>query len=108
MVDLEAALAGDSVADLELEANDTLAIPRAPKTVTVIREVRQPGTHLMVPELSLDDYISLSAGLTPRADADALYIIKANGEVIMLSHGIGYVLRTIKQVLRLVIRLSHL
>jgi polysaccharide export outer membrane protein len=83
VVDLEAALAGDSVADLELEANDTLAIPRAPKTVTVIGEVRQPGTHLMVSELSLDDYIGLSAGLTPRADADALYIIKANGEVIM-------------------------
>ena len=83
VVDLEAALAGDSVADLELEANDTLIVPRAPKTVTVIGEVRQPGTHLMVPELSLDDYVSLSAGLTARADADALYIIKANGEVVM-------------------------
>jgi polysaccharide export outer membrane protein len=83
VVDLEAALAGDSVADLELEANDTIAVPRAPKTVTVIGEVRQPGTHLMVSELTLDDYISLSAGLTPRADADALYVIKANGEVIM-------------------------
>ena len=83
VVDLEAALAGDSIANLELEPNDTIVVPRTPKTVTVIGEVRQPGTHLLVSELALDDYISLSAGLTPRADASALYVIKVNGEVIM-------------------------
>ena len=83
VVDLEAALAGDVVADLELEAEDVLTVPRAPNTVTVIGEVRQPGTHLTVSELSLEDYISLSAGFTARADTDAVYIIKANGEVVV-------------------------
>ena len=83
VVDLEAALAGDAIADLELEPNDTITIPRAPNTVTVIGEVRQPGTHLITSELSLDDYISLSAGFTARADMDSVYIIKANGEVVV-------------------------
>ena len=83
VVDVEAALAGDPATDIELEANDVITIPRMPKTVTIIGEVRQPGTHLMVPGLTLNDYIGLAAGLTPRANSEALYIIKANGEVLI-------------------------
>ena len=35
-------------------------------------------------ELSLDDYIDLSAGFTRRADNKGIYIVKANGSVVTM------------------------
>ena len=84
LIDLPAALRGVRDADYKVESGDFLRIPRASDTVSVVGEVRQPGTHVYQSGLSIDDYISLSAGTTPRSDAGAAYIVRANGAVITI------------------------
>ncbi|PLW81478.1 sugar transporter [Kineobactrum sediminis] len=81
LIDLPVALAGDTTADINVTDGDALHIPRRTSTVTVIGEVRRQGTHNLKRNLSLQDYLSLSAGLTNRADSQEIYIVKANGEV---------------------------
>jgi len=81
LVDLPAALAGDLEADYVLEDGDVLTIGQASSTVTVIGEVRQPATHVFHQGQSVEDYLSLSAGVTQRADLKAVYIVRANGAI---------------------------
>jgi polysaccharide export outer membrane protein len=81
VINLSNALAGDQVADLDVVGGDKLMIPGKNSTVTVVGEVRRQGTHSYQPSFDLDDYVSLSAGTTSRADNKAIYIVKANGSV---------------------------
>ena len=83
LINLENALAGDDVADIEVVDGDKLYIPKRNQTVTIVGEVRRQGTHGFQRDLSLDDYIALSAGMTKRADDDGIYIVKANGSVVV-------------------------
>ena len=84
LIDLPAALRGAADADYEVEAGDFLRIPRSSDTVSVVGEVRQPGTHVYQPGLSVEDYINLSAGTTRRSDDSAIYVVRANGSVTTL------------------------
>ena len=84
LIDLPAALRGVADADYEVEAGDFLRIPRSSDTVSVVGEVRQPGTHVYQPGLSVEDYINLSAGTTRRSDDGAIYVVRANGSVTTL------------------------
>ena len=84
LIDLPAALRGVTDADYEVEDGDFLRIPRSSDTVSVVGEVRQPGTHVYQPGLSVEDYINLSAGTTSRSDDSATYIVRANGSVTTL------------------------
>ena len=84
LIDLPAALSGNAESDYEVEDGDELIIPRSSDTVSVVGEVRQPGTHIFQAELSVEDYISLSAGVTKRSDQSAIYIVRANGSVTTL------------------------
>ena len=81
LIDLPAALSGNAESDYEVEDGDELIIPRSSDTVSVVGEVRQPGTHIFQAGLSVEDYISLSAGVTRRSDESAIYIVRANGSV---------------------------
>ena len=45
LVDVEAAMSGDTLANIVLEDGDTLKIPERISTVTVVGEIRRPGTH---------------------------------------------------------------
>jgi polysaccharide export outer membrane protein len=81
VINLNSALAGDQIADLEVVDGDKLMIPGKNSTVTVVGEVRRQGTHSYQRNFGLDDYLSLSAGATARADDKAIYIVKANGSV---------------------------
>jgi protein involved in polysaccharide export with SLBB domain len=49
---------------------------RVSNTVTVIGEVKRARTHTFQDELSLEDYVDLSAGFTRRADEGGIYIVK--------------------------------
>lgn len=84
LIDLPAALSGNGESDYEVEDGDELIIPRSSDTVSVVGEVRQPGTHIFQAGLSVEDYISLSAGVTTRSDQSAIYIVRANGSVTTL------------------------
>ena len=84
LIDLPAALSGNAESDYEVEDGDELIIPRSSETVSVVGEVRQPGTHIFQAGLSMEDYISLSAGVTKRSDQSAIYIVRANGSVMTI------------------------
>ncbi|WP_419569538.1 SLBB domain-containing protein [Rheinheimera sp.] len=81
VLDLEAVLAADPSADIQVEDGDLLYIPRADVTVSVVGEVQHASSHRFKEGLSLQDYLGLAGGLRKRADADRVYIIKADGSV---------------------------
>jgi polysaccharide export outer membrane protein len=81
LINLSRALAGDQSANLLVVDGDKLVIPANNSTVTVVGEVRKHGTHSFQRNFDLDDYLSLSAGVTSRADRKAVYIVKADGSV---------------------------
>jgi polysaccharide biosynthesis/export protein len=50
--------------------------------VTVLGEVQSATSHLYRTGLSRDDYLAMSGGLTPRADDDRIYVVRADGSVL--------------------------
>lgn len=66
---------------LIVRAGDVLFIPRTAQEVTVLGEVQNSTSHLYRSDLSREDYIKLSGGVTPRADPDRTFIVRADGSV---------------------------
>ncbi len=83
LINLSAALSGDDSANITLMDGDKLFIPKRSNTITIVGEVRRQGSHGFQQALDIDDYLSLSAGMTKRADDAAMYIVKANGSVVI-------------------------
>ena len=81
VIDLPSVRNGSS--DFLLQNGDTLYIPPQQSTISVIGEVNQSAAHLYAENMTLDDYLKRSGGLRERADSDNIYIIKANGAVMM-------------------------
>lgn len=73
--------AANSEHDVVLKDGDRLLVPRVTQEVTVIGEVQSITSHLYSPDRTRDDYIAMSGGLTPRADEDRIYVVRANGSV---------------------------
>jgi hypothetical protein len=57
-------------------------VPKFQQEVTVIGEVQSATSHLYSRDLSRDDYIALSGGMTRRADHSKIYVVHANGSVV--------------------------
>jgi polysaccharide biosynthesis/export protein len=72
---------GGPAASLIVRAGDALYIPRTAQEVTVLGEVQNSTSHLYRGDFSRDDYIRLSGGVTPRADVDRTFIVRADGSV---------------------------
>jgi len=45
--------------------------------------VQHASSHRYKAGLTVDDYLSLAGGLRKRADSDRVYVIKANGSVVI-------------------------
>jgi protein involved in polysaccharide export with SLBB domain len=87
VIRLDEIIAGRAGIDIELQDGDELIVPGRRQEVTVIGEVQNPESHLFDPGLSRDDYIERSGGLTALADDRRVYIVRANGEVVIDSGG---------------------
>ena len=79
LINLQAAIDGESSADYVVEDGDVLLIPRRSSTVTVVGEVKETATHVYQQGLLVKDYIDLSAGVSERADEEGIYIVRADG-----------------------------
>ncbi len=79
--DIATGRGGDS-RDVALRDGDRLLIPKVKQAVTVIGEVQTITSHLFRENLSRDDYIGLSGGLTRKADRPRIYIVRADGSVV--------------------------
>lgn len=87
VIDLDRILAAKpgSDFDISLRGGDRLLIPQLTQEVTVIGEVQYATSHIYDPDLDRDDYISLSGGLTGKADGKRIYVVRANGQVVAAS-----------------------
>ncbi|WP_372776911.1 SLBB domain-containing protein [Litorivivens sp.] len=83
VIDLPSALANEDVNNVRLDNNDYLYIPTQVDTVTVVGEVQYPSSHLFEEGLSYKDYLSKAGGVRARADKQRVYVIRANGEVVV-------------------------
>src|SRR6185312_12363223 len=73
--------------DIILRDGDRLIVPKFQQEVTVIGEVQTATSHLYRPELSRDDYIAQSGGVTRRADRDRTYVVRGDGSVVANDSG---------------------
>lgn len=78
---LLAAQAGDGL-DVVLRDGDRLLVPKLSQEVTVLGEVQSANSHFYRDGVGRDEYISLSGGLTARADKGRIYVVRANGGVV--------------------------
>ena len=83
VIDLEKVLNKKDGYVIALEDGDELIIPRKKNSVTIVGEVQLPISQVYEGELSYWDYIERSGGLTNKADDEKIYIIKANGGVLI-------------------------
>jgi protein involved in polysaccharide export with SLBB domain len=83
VINLPAVLEGkEGTQDIMLRGGDKLMVPKKRQEVTVIGEVQSPTSHLYQKNFSRDDYISLSGGMTRKADDNQTYVVRADGSVI--------------------------
>ena len=87
VIDLPAILAGDANSDIQLEAGDSLFVPEFSNTVSVIGEVREPGTFRFQESRTVNDYVEYAAGTSTRAMTKDIYVVRANGGVERLGGG---------------------
>ncbi|WDE03958.1 SLBB domain-containing protein [Thalassomonas viridans] len=71
--------------DVLLEDGDVLYVPTRQNSINVIGQVQLASSHLYQKELSVEDYLRLSGGAKKQADEDRLYVIRANGSVMIPS-----------------------
>ena len=82
VIDLPQILAGNQSRDIMLRDGDSLTIPAVNNSVNIIGEVQLASSYRYNPALSVDEYIAMSGGMRSKADAERVYIIRANGSVV--------------------------
>jgi len=70
--------------------NDEIFIPRRNNTISVYGEVNEPGVFEFDEDMSISDYIDMSAGYGSFANADNQYIIKESGRVLTLDKNLAF------------------
>ena len=69
--------------DVVLRDGDAIEIPKFKQSIAVVGEVQFPTSHLYNEQLSVKDYINRSGGTNLKADKRRIYIVKADGKVLL-------------------------
>jgi protein involved in polysaccharide export with SLBB domain len=77
-----------SAQDIELRNNDSIEIPKQPGFVLVIGQVYNTNAVTYVPGKNAGWYLAQGGGVTRLGDRGAIFIVRANGEVVS-RHGDG-------------------
>ncbi|WP_309045391.1 SLBB domain-containing protein [Marinobacter sediminicola] len=83
VIDLASVLSDDKYQSIRLQDGDALTVPTIPQAVSVFGEVQFPTSHLHEPSLTVDDYLERSGGPTRQADDSRVYVVKADGSVML-------------------------
>lgn len=83
VIDLPKVVSDSDYQPIRLQDGDTLTIPTIPQAVSVFGEVQFPTSHLYNSGLTVDDYLNRSGGPTRQADENQIYVVKANGSVML-------------------------
>ena len=70
----------DPYKNFKVRNGDELHIPQRPNSISVLGEVLNPSTLRYEPSFALEDYLSLSGGLTDQADRSKILIISPSGQ----------------------------
>lgn len=62
-----------------LEPGDVIYIPQRPSTVSVLGQVRQPGSYPFRSRATIGDYIARAGGYSPTAETSGAYIVLPDG-----------------------------
>jgi polysaccharide biosynthesis/export protein len=68
--------------DLALEDGDTFVVPSRPSTVAVVGTVYNENAFIYRDDKKVGDYLAQAGGPTKDADANSVYVIRADGTVI--------------------------
>lgn len=82
VIDIDSILA-DNSEDIILKSGDKLIVPSFRQEVTVVGEVQVATSHLYSEKYDYQDYIDRSGGEKDTANTDAIYIVKADGSVVL-------------------------
>ncbi len=74
------ALKTDPFKNFRVEDGDVLHIPKRPNSISVVGEVLYASTLSYESKLGVDDYISLSGGLSESADSSRIFVIQPDGK----------------------------
>lgn len=83
VISLDEAMQGDSSSNVMLEKGDKLYIPPTNPTIAVMGEVQFASNHTFKPGMTIEDYISSAGGTKKQADTDRIYIVRADGSVVL-------------------------
>jgi polysaccharide export outer membrane protein len=86
VLDMSQIQAGNPEYDLEVEEGDKLIIPKRNSVISVVGEVQNPGSHSFNAKLNVKNYLALSGNSRKRADEDRVYVLRADGSVIIPSN----------------------
>ena len=76
-------LNSDPKYNFEMQNGDKLIIPKRTSVINVVGEVLNSTTHIFDQDLSLQDYIDLSGGVTEGADLSKIFVIMPNGQSVI-------------------------
>ncbi|MEP1705402.1 MAG: SLBB domain-containing protein [Marinobacter sp.] len=83
VINLTSVVESDDYQPIRLQDGDTLTVPIIPQAVSVFGEVQFPTSHLHTNGLTVDDYLERSGGPTRQADEERVYVVKADGSVML-------------------------
>ncbi|WP_379865436.1 SLBB domain-containing protein [Marinobacter sp. M5B] len=83
VINLASVVESDDYQPIRLQDGDTLTVPVIPQSVSVFGEVQFPTSHLHTQGLTVDDYLDRSGGPTRQADQERVYVVKADGSVML-------------------------
>lgn len=83
VINLASVVESDDYQPIRLQDGDALTVPTIPQAVSVFGEVQFPTSHLHSEGLTVDDYLERSGGPTRQADEERVYVVKADGSVML-------------------------
>lgn len=83
VIELPQILANNEEYDVLLENKDRLFIPPLRKVISVVGEVQFSSSHQYTNALTVEDYLSKAGGAKRQADLERMYVIRANGSVML-------------------------
>jgi protein involved in polysaccharide export with SLBB domain len=79
---LDLAPEASTLPPVPLEDGDQIHVPPRSQSVGVFGSVYNPGSFLHTPGRSVQDYLQRAGGPRERANADASFVVRANGDVV--------------------------
>ncbi|WP_159817996.1 SLBB domain-containing protein [Colwellia sp. 20A7] len=83
VINLDQVVEGDKNQNLVLENGDKLYIPPLRNIVTVMGHIQMPTSLIYDDNMTVQDYINATGGAKKQADTDRIYVIRANGSVML-------------------------